>query len=350
MAAWRARRALAERVRGDVVRLAHSGLPAPAFLGAALGRLRKVVPADAAFFATADPGTLLFTSAVAEDVLAGATARFLENEFLQEDVNKFVGLAGAARPVGGLYAATGHAPDRSPRYRDILRPLGLGDELRAALVTDAACWGFLCLHRARSAPAFAPDEAAFLGRLTTPLAAGLRAALLLDAAGAAAGPDAPGLLVLADDLSVVAATPLGERWVAELSDPPAGNGLPPAIWAVVARLRALERGGAAGAPPALAPRVRLRTRGGRWLVAHASRLAGRGAAGQTAVILEPARPAEVAPLLLRAYALTEREAQVAQLVLRGLPTAEIAARLRVTALTVQQHLKAVFDKTGARPR
>jgi len=58
----------------------------------------------------------------------------------------------------------------------------------------------------------------------------------------------------------------------------------------------------------------------------------------------------VAPLVLQAYGLTDREAQVAQLVLRGLSTGEISAALSIAALTVQQHLKAVFDKTGVRSR
>jgi DNA-binding CsgD family transcriptional regulator len=85
-------------------------------------------------------------------------------------------------------------------------------------------------------------------------------------------------------------------------------------------------------------------------VLHASRLAGPAALGQTAVILELARPTEVAPLILQAYDLTAREAQVAQLVLQGLSTDEIAAVLCISTLTVQQHLKAVFDKTGVRSR
>ena len=97
-------------------------------------------------------------------------------------------------------------------------------------------------------------------------------------------------------------------------------------------------------------RVRIRTRSGQWLVLHASRLAGPAAPGQTAIILELARPAEVAPLVLQAYALTDREAQVAQLVLRGLSTVEVAATLSIALLTVQQHLKAVFEKTGVRSR
>lgn len=83
---------------------------------------------------------------------------------------------------------------------------------------------------------------------------------------------------------------------------------------------------------------------------HAARLCGPHGNGQIAVILEPATPAEVTPLALQAYGLTDRESQVAQLVLQGRSTGEIVNELSITALTVQQHLKAVFDKTGARSR
>jgi DNA-binding CsgD family transcriptional regulator len=98
------------------------------------------------------------------------------------------------------------------------------------------------------------------------------------------------------------------------------------------------------------PRARVQTRSGRWLVLHTARLSGRVGNGQIAVILEPATPAEVTPLVLQAYGLTDREAQVAQLVLQGRSTGEIVNELSITALTVQQHLKAVFDKTGVRSR
>jgi hypothetical protein len=66
------------------------------------------------------------------------------------------------------------------------------------------------------------------------------------------------------------------------------------------------------------PRARTQTLSGRWLVLHAARLSGATGDRQIAVILEPAGPAEVAPLVLQAYGLTDREAQVAQLVLLGL--------------------------------
>ncbi|HEX8968563.1 MAG TPA: LuxR C-terminal-related transcriptional regulator [Chloroflexota bacterium] len=338
----------AARTAQDIVRLCATGLDSRSLRVEALRLIQKVIPVDSFWFATADPATLLFTSSVVQDIPEHATAAFVANEFLQADVNKWVQLARASRSANGLYMATRGQPDSSPRYREILTPLGFGDELRAALRDGGSCWGFLCLHREQSSPGFTPEEAAFLGRLAPHLAAGLRDALLIGNADVVPESNGPGLLVLADDLSVVATTPAAERWLAELADWPRRRELPQAIYGVSARLRALELDGAVR--PDLVPRVRVRTRSGRWLVLHASRLGGPGAPNQTAVILELAHPTEVAPLILEAYDLTGREAQVAQLVLQGVSTDEIAAELCISSLTVQQHLKAVFDKTGVRSR
>ena len=338
----------ARRVEQDIIRLCHAGLDSRALRVEALRRLRKVVPVDAAFSATVDPATLLFTGSVVEEIPEHATPAFLANEFLQDDVTKFVALARAERPVQGLYEATRDEPERSPRYREILAPMGFGDELRAALRIGSVTWGVLCLHRELAVSGFTAAEAAFLERIAPHLAVGLRTALLVDEATAEPGPNGPGLVVLADDLSVAAVTAPAEQWLVEASDWPRRSEPPQAIRAVAARLQALEQVREGASAPM--PRARVQTRSGRWLVLHASRLSGPAGGGQIAVILEPAAPAEVVPLVLQAYALTDREAQVAQLVLRGLATEEIAASLSITALTVQQHLKAVFDKTGARSR
>jgi DNA-binding CsgD family transcriptional regulator len=340
-----------ERVRQEIIRLSHSGLDSTTFRLEAVRRLRKAIPTDVSFFATADPATLLFTSAVRDDVLAQATPLFLEREFLKDDPIQFTRLARANSPVDSLGMATKGGLVRSPRYQEILAPIDLGDELRAVLKVGSKCWGFMCLHRERSGPDFTPAEAAFLARLAPHLAEGLRAALLLgDSRSASPQPDGPGLVLLADDLSLVAITPAAEGWLAEVAESnwPSSLELPDAVYAVAARLLALERGG--HTPPGVMPRIRLRTASGRWLVLHASRLRTTGAEGQMAVIFEEARSSEIAPLIVDAYGLTRREGQITQLVLRGLSTAEVSEELHITPNTVRDHFKSIFDKVGVRSR
>ena len=342
----------AERTRQEIIRLCHAGLDSRTFRVETVRRLRKLIPVDASFFATADPATLLFTSAVVDDVLAPATSHFLENEFLEDDAVKFARLARGRSPVDSLGMATEGDLALSPRYEEILAPMDLGDELRAALVVGSKCWGFMCLHRERSSPNFTPAEAAFLAKLTPHLAEGLRSALLIgDAQEISLLPVGPGLVLLADDLSLAAITPAAEAWLAEVakSDWPGSLELPEAVYAVAARLLALERGGSY-APPDLMPRTRLRTGSGRWLVLHASRLRTAETEGQIAVIFEEARPSEIAPLIVDAYGLTKREGEITRLVLRGLSTAEVSEELHITPNTVRDHFKAIFDKVGVRSR
>ena len=270
---------------------------------------------------------------------------------MQEDAVKFARLVRGRSPVDSLGAATRGELVLSPRYQEILAPMDLGDELRAALVVGSKCWGFMCLHRERSNPNFTPAEAAFLAKLTPHLAEGLRTALLIgDAQGTSSPPDGPGLLLLGDDLSLAAATPIAEGWLAEVAmgDWPSSSELPGAVYAVATRLLALEHGGYM--PPDLMPRTRLRTASGRWLVLHASRLRTADTEGQIAVIFEEARPSEIAPLIVDAYGLTKREGEITRLVLRGLSTSEVSGELHITPNTVRDHFKAIFDKVGVRSR
>lgn len=340
----------AEQVRRELIRLCHAGLDSRTLRIEIMKRLRTVVPIDLAFFTTTDPATLLFTGAVVDDILMRATSQFIENEFLQNDVNKLAWMAKSNTSVINLVQATRGELERSQRYREILAPLALGDELRAVLITGGTCWGFMCMHRDQSSPHFTLAEAAYLARLTPHFAGGLRTALLLNSTTGLGMPDEPGLLLLAEDLSVVAITPVAERWLAEVgeADWPCKGALPNAVYAVVARLQALERD--IDAQPDLVPRARLRTASGHWLVLHASRLSGPSAPGQIAVIFEVARPAEVAPLIVEAYDLSKRESEILQGVVRGLSTTEIAEVFHISSNTVQDHLKAIFEKVGVRSR
>jgi hypothetical protein len=143
-----ASRAVARRAE-DLVRRCYAGLRGTAFQAEVVRAIHALLPVDAVFLATADPATLLFTGVYAEDPLAGVADQFLSNEFGQDDVNKFQALAIGARHVATLDSATHGDRAGSARYRDIMAPLGLGDELRAALVTPSGCWG-ICACTERS--------------------------------------------------------------------------------------------------------------------------------------------------------------------------------------------------------
>ena len=71
-----------------------------------------------------------------------------------------------------------------------------------------------------------------------------------------------------------------------------------------------------------------------------------GGSGFVGVMIEPARAADLTPILLKAYGLTEREIEIVTLLARGLATKEIAADLNISPHTVRDHVKAIFAKTG----
>jgi DNA-binding CsgD family transcriptional regulator len=337
---------VAERRVGALIDRCHADLDGADLAAEVLERLPRVMPVAATFFAAVDPATLLFTSALAQDPLGTVAPLFLDNEFGRSDVNKFAALADAPDPVASLDRVTkGHRAE-SARYREIMAPLGFGDELRAALTVGHRCWGVLCLHLEDAEAGFSDRDLATVRRLAPHLAEGLRRAVIRDAA-ATQSPAAPGLLVLDGDLGVISTNPQAERWLAQISDPAAG-GLPLPVRAAAARLAAgeIESQRTDDDPAAT---VRLRTRDGDWLVLHATRLSGT-AGPQIGVVIEPAAPSELGSLLLAAHGLTEAQSRVVALVLRGRSTREIVERLHISANTVQEHLTAVFDRFDVRSR
>lgn len=338
------------RAQHEIVRLCHAGLDSATLRREVMTHVRQVVPTDAWCFPTADPATLMITGNVGEGLPPDAAPRFFEVEYSEDDFNKFAELARRPRPVADLSEATGGDLSRSARWREVFHPLGLDDDLRAALVAEGSCWGYLALHRAGARGVFAAAELEFVSRVVDHLAEGLRVSLILDTAETEETTEGPGLVLLDDAFDVAATTPAAERWLGELraDERPDIGALPASVYAVAARLRALEQSGSPGAE--LMPRSRLRTRSGRWLIVHATRLTDGGRRGRIAVIIEPAHPAEVAPLIARAYDLSTREREIAQQVIRGSSTSEIAEQLFISGNTVQDHLKSIFEKVGVSSR
>jgi DNA-binding CsgD family transcriptional regulator len=332
----------ADNLVAAVASVCRSGLDADALRAAVLPRLRKAVPVDALWWASADPATLLFTRSYREELPEASGPYFIENEFLRRDVNKWTELSRDAAGVGTLMQATGGQPHSSYRYRDIFAPLGLQDELRAVLRVRDTCWGYICLHR--EAPhEFSPDEARFVQRLAPHLAEGLRMGLLRQACHPSYGPSGPGLVLLAADGAVAGLNDAAREWLEDLGGHADGSDLPIEISALAVRLRDLP------AADAAMPRLKVRTGSGRWASLDASWLTAP-AEKLITVIVQDAAPAEVAPLIMAAYGLTDRERTISALVCQGMSTRQIASRLHLTADTVQDHLKSVFNRTGVHSR
>jgi len=330
----------------DLVRRCYSGLRGRAFQAEVVRAVHALLPVDAVFLATADPGTLLFTGTFAEEPLVDVADQFLANEFGEDDVNKFQSLATGTRHVSTLDSVTRGQRADSARSRHIMAPIGLGDELRAALVTPSGCWGYLCLHRAESPSGFTPAEVRLIARLADDLGNGCRLSLAPTGSEGIAAV-VPGVVVLHPDHTLAAITGEAQHLLAGMADYSATSGrLPAAIYSAAACLQSIDRGTAA---PGFSPTARVRTVNGEWLLVHATHLHG-SVDDDIAVIIESAHPSSTAPLVLSSLGLTRRESEVALLVLRGASTKAIGAELHLSTYTVKDHLKSIFDKTGVRSR
>ena len=334
--------------RGKLNTLAHAGLDSFAYRERAIRDLRAVLPFDAAWWWTIDPVSGFFTSGIFEPLPSDHTicGGLHGNEFGDTDYNKFRVLARRAGKVGVLSTATGGQLERSDRYRHMLTPLNYEHELRLALSDHSALWGGIALLREPGAADFTPSEAGHVASLGQVLTDGLRIGVALGSVSVDTVPEGPGMLVVDDDLRILTITSNAERWLQELAD---GNpGLPEAVRSVVGyvgRLRDRD------VPEDRIPRARVRGGSGRWLAIYASRVHETGSqSANTAVIIQEAKPSEIAPLIVHAYGLSPREARVTSLVLQGLSTKEIAAELALSPYTVQDHLKVIFEKVGVRSR
>lgn len=338
---------LLRRTRDEIVRLAQDGLDWVTFSTQVSTTLSRAIPFDRNCWHTVDPGTVLFTGSLNQNV--GCSGRWLaEHEYVLDDVNKWSFLALSGRRAGATSLATHGDLSRSARHRS-QEAYGIADELRGSFVVDGTYWGAAGFLRDRGEPCFTDEEVRFLASLSEPIAAGFRRALLnASVISEDASDRGPGVVVFDAHGNAESISPAAERWIEQLVEvpPPSAPAESKMVQIVAARARALGTG---QDPLELAARSRAQTRSGSWLLLYGTRLSG-GAPGRTAVIIQSAAPNEVAPLVALAYGLSERECQVTRLCMQGKSTKQIAQTLGFSPYTVQDHLKSIFDKTGVRSR
>jgi len=349
--------ALRERGFAEVKRLCYGGLDAATLLRSVATRLKRVVPFEAYCAQTNDPLSGLLTHVINDGAILGEKEHrtYVEQVYFEQDLDEQRRLVQNRLPVVRLSDATGGKLERALRFREITGPLGLGYELFGVCAVGRQQWGGICLIRERRRPDFDSREMALLRRLTPHVGAALQAAALRMQVSAQPERDGvPGVLVIDSRGRVVQHTETAEHWLRDLGHLGSGwlegRGLPDAIWMVVGALRRTF------APEtdrdlSSVPCVRVQTRAGRWLTFHGARTeAQAGREGETMVIIEPARPRELAWFLGSAYGLSERERVVADRVAQGDSTEEIAQALHISKYTVQEHLSNAFDKIGIHSR
>ena len=337
----------ARRAQERLLELAARDLPPAELFARADQLLRTVIPFDASGWLTTDPATGLATGvAMITGVPEEMAAELLENEIIDPGPTSFAALARAASPVA-IQAPGDELTPADERRRELRGQAGFGPELRAALALDGALWGTLCMARRQGAPPFTEADARFIARVAPALATAVRRSVLVDeAAGRAPAAAGPGMLIVTGDGRIESATEAAQTWLGELAgDLVCGEGVrvPAAVYTVA--MRSLIP----GSDP-LATRVRLRTAGGSWLTVYASPLRGHDGVERAAVVIEPARRAEMAPVVAQAYGLSVREREVLALVAQGLSIDAIARRLVISLHTARDHVKRIQAKVRVTSR
>ena len=331
--------------------LACAGLDVAGFLNEVNPIVGQLVPngtetIESPFWFTLDPGSHLVTSIYGQgcDVDPGD---YMQWELLADDYIKTADVVRNPRGALTLHEVTDGHPERSQIYVEVMAPHGMAQELLVALRSPTGeNWGTTRLNRAPGDPMFSEHEIGFMVAAAPLIAEGVRRGLLVGEATDPDRPDAPGLVVMAPNGDVETMSPGADAWLSRLPDDDGRRDEVPTsvLAAAAAARREAERTGGGGTSTARVPMA-----DGGWAVVHGA-VMGRDGDARATVIIQPAHPDDIAPLLMSIYGLTTREQKVTQAVLRGGTTTRLAKELGVSPHTVQQHLKSIFDKTNVSSR
>lgn len=191
---------------------------------------------------------------------------------------------------------------------------------------------------------FTQTEADLVETVCELVAVGLRISLVRGTLSMPPSITGPAAIVVGADNQLRSVTSAARQRIEELGGM-RWSTLPMTLTAMTAAARAYQIGST------VVPRARIRTRSGDWLFAHAAALTtANGHADDVIITLENAGAPEIVPLIVASFGLTNREEDLAALVLQGVDTAGISQRLHLSPYTVQDHLKSVFVKAGVNSR
>jgi DNA-binding CsgD family transcriptional regulator len=312
-----------------------------------LEELRRMVPFDAYAWVLTDPETSVGSSPLADVPCLPELPRLIRLKYLTE-VNRWTQLR---TPVALLVESTRGELSLSRVWRELLHLYDIVDVASAVFRDGYGCWGFLELWRSSMSGQFTSVEAAYLADISGPVTTALRlsqARTFRDRATETRPSRGPVMLLLSRDLDVLGQTVETEAYLRTLVPPDEDRSpIPASAYNVAGQLLATEAGIDSNAPMA-----RVHLAGGRWLTLRAARMEDSRPpdARDIAVTLEDSSPAERAALFAAAHALTSREGELLNHLIRGVDTYQLARLMFLSQHTVQDHLKSIFAKTSVHNR
>lgn len=351
-----------------VTAIAERSISADDLLEGLATELHRAIPHDGAAWFGLDPVTMLAAApSRTENLDAEYCSLYWHLEFHEQDFAAFSDLA-RGDGVSALRLSLDDRPARSVRYRQFMQPQGFEDELRGAFRVGESAWGVVDLYRESATQPFTRDDVELLRSVSAIVGTALRTYVRTTSPWLGR-PSAPGLVVIDEKGRAVSSNAEARAWLRDLwpcsaneCDPDATSldlldlrdcsmSVPTPLYALAARARAVAEG-----RERVPARLRLRDQRGRWLVLHASAMSAPSVDGaasggsHVAIVIEAAKSAEVAPIIIEAYSLTARERDVLGAIARGESTAEIAAQLFLSPHTVRDYVKTVFEKVGVSSR
>jgi DNA-binding CsgD family transcriptional regulator len=299
-----------------------------------LAGLRDVLGFDWYAWVGTDPGTTVGVDPLASVPDLAELPRIVRLRY-RTAVNRWTSLDGAA--------ALGDRREDSLVWREALRDHGVADVASVVLRDPYGTWGFVELWSSRRYDA---DDLGLLAEVAprlTVVQRGQQALLFDEVTPAPAASPGAAVLLLDDELSVVGQTSASGALLEVLL--PRADGfapVPACAYNVAAQL--LAREAAVDDHEAMA---RVHLAHGVWLTLRASRVSP----GDTiAVAIERSTAAERMDVFSRSHGLSAREQELLVHLGQGLDTRQVGAAMFLSPHTVQDHLKAIFAKTGTRSR
>ncbi|MCU1517942.1 MAG: LuxR family transcriptional regulator [Pseudarthrobacter sp.] len=317
----------------------------------ALAEVGQTVPFDAFVWPLCDPVTATGVAPRARIPCPAELPLVIRLKYVSRPARWSV-LAVSGPPATTLLHATDGDLSRSLLWNGVLKRYGISDVLSTVFADKHGCWGWLDLWRVDPHDAFSDSESGYLANVARELTPALRRSIARQFEGTARdegrGLPPQAVLTLDEDMAVVGETASAGEWLELLQRGPRPyQGVPAEVLNVAAQLLAREAGvddHDAGA--------RVHIGSGRWAMLRASRMASAGsvATPPLAVTIQECPQEARLDMFARSFGLTPRQRQLLDLASAGLSTTAMATALGISAYTVQDQFKQVFENCGVRSR